>query len=369
MDDRLADRGSESNMVGRPPDMIVLQRGPDNLESPFSALDGFLTPAERFYVRSHFEVPRIDPSSWRVSIEGEVERPFEIGIDELRGMPCRSQPALLECSGNGRIFLEHSQVGIRWGLGGVGNADWTGVPLAALLERAGVKEGAVEVILEGADVGEARLPQRETPGRIAFSRSLPLAKAQSPEVILAYRMNGDDLTPAHGFPVRAVVPGWYGMASVKWLRKIVVTDQPFQGFFQTMEYAIWERKAGLPTLVPVSEGQVKSQIARPAPYEVISGGSEYRMYGAAWAGNSDVAKVEISDDGGETWTDAKLLGEPVRFAWRLWEHKWLTPKRPGPHVVMARATDSLGKTQPMLRDYDRRDGMINHVLPIEIEVR
>lgn len=352
------------------PGLTILQRGPDNLEPSFSsALGSSLTPADRFYVRSHFEVPRIEAASWRLAIEGEVDRPFEIGFDELREMPSETRMALLECSGNGRIYLEPIQIGIRWERGGVGNAEWTGVPLVALLERAGIRPLAVEVILEGADEGEFKPPQHETPGKIRYARSLPLAKARKEEVLLAYRMNGEELAPRHGYPVRAVVPGWYGMASVKWLRRIIVTDRPFHGFFQTMEYGVWERRHELPTLVPVSEIQVKAQIARPAPHEVVPKGTCYRILGAAWAGESDVAKVEFSDDSGQSWAAAKRIGDPIRYAWQFWEHDWHVPNTPGRRVLMARATDSRGQSQPMERDPDRRDAVISHVLPIEVEVR
>lgn len=354
----------------RPTGMIGRQRDPENLEFPFSALDTrrILTPNDLFYVRTHFEVPEIGARTWNLKIQGEVERPFELSYDELRRMPSQTVTALLECSGNGRVFLEPPQVGIRWELGAVSTAEWKGVPLAAVLDRAGVRSNAVEVILEGADKGEFKEPNPKTPGVIPYARSLPLAKAKAPEVLLAYEMNGEPLPPRHGHPVRAVVAGWYGMASVKWLKRVVVTDRPFHGYFQTFMYSIWDRRHGLPTLVPVADIQVKSEIARPAPYEVVPKGAKYNMVGAAWAGESDVTKVEVSDDGGRTWAESKLIGEPVRYAWRFWEHEWQTPASPGRHVVMARATDSRGRTQPMKRDHDRRDAVISHVLPIEVEV-
>lgn len=355
----------------RPSGMISRQKSPENLEFPFSTLDTrrTRTPNEQFYVRTHFEVPEIGAKSWRLKVEGEVERPFELSYDELRRMPSRSVTALLECSGNGRVFLEPPQVGIRWELGGVGTAEWKGVPLAAILERAGVKPSAVEVILEGADKGEFKEPNPRTPGVIPYARSLPLSKAKAPEVLLAYEMNGEPLPPPHGHPVRAVVAGWYGMASVKWLGRIIVTDRPFHGYFQTFMYSIWDRRHDMPTLVPVTDIQVKAQVARPAPYEVVPKGKSYRMHGAAWAGESDVTKVEVSDDGGKTWAEAKLLGKPVRYAWRFWEHDWQAPGSSGRHVLMARASDSKGRVQPMVRDHDRRDAVISHVLPIEVEVR
>jgi DMSO/TMAO reductase YedYZ molybdopterin-dependent catalytic subunit len=355
----------------RSPGLISRQRTPENLESPFSNLDTdrLLTRNEEFYVRTHFEVPEIRTESWGLRVEGEVEHPFELSCDELRRMPSKTVTALLECSGNGRGFLKPPQVGIRWELGAVSTAEWKGVPLAAVLERAGVKARAVEVILEGADKGEFREPNPRTPGVIHYARSLPLAKAKAPEVLLAYAMNGEPLPPRHGHPVRAVVAGWYGMASVKWLRRIIVTGQPFDGYFQTFMYTTWGRRHGLPTLTPVTEIQVKAQVARPAPYEVVPKGKKYRMYGAAWAGESDVAKVEVSDNGGGSWTEAKLIGDRVRYAWRYWEHDWLIPDSTGRHIIMARATDTRGHVQPMRRDPDRRDAVISHVLPIEVEVR
>jgi DMSO/TMAO reductase YedYZ molybdopterin-dependent catalytic subunit len=267
------------------------------------------------------------------------------------------------------VFLEPPQVSLRWELGGVGNAEWTGVPLAAVLERAGIKPCAVEVILEGFDRGQYKEPNPQTPGVISYARSLPLAKARAPEVLLAYRMNGEELPPRHGHPVRAVVAGWYGMASVKWLKRVIVTDCPFAGYFQTFMYTTWDRRHGLPTLVPVTDLQVKAQIARPASYEAVPKGSNYRMHGAAWAGRPVVAKVEISDDGGKTWAEARLLGQPVPYAWRLWEFDWRTPERAGRYVIMARATDDRGRTQPRERDPDHRDAVISHILPIEVEVR
>ena len=182
----------------------------------------------------------------------------------------------------------------------MGNAEWTGVPLATVLELVGVKDSAVEVVLEGADHGEVT-EEPKSPGDIHFERSLPIAKARRPEVLLAYQMNGDDLTPEHGFPVRAVVPGWFGMASVKWLSKLTLAVTPFCGFWQSLEYSYFERRDGRPTLVPVTEMFVKASIARPMLQEVVPAGKDYRVFGAAWAGEQEVAAVEVSTDDGSTW--------------------------------------------------------------------
>ena len=349
--------------------LIVREREPENLEFPFSAVHSLVTSSEQFFVRSHFAVPKIEQENWRLKIEGQVKHPCELSWQELRNMPSRTVMMTLECAGNSRIFLSPKVSGLQWELGAVGNAEWTGVPLAAVLKRAGVKAGAIEVVLEGADNGEIK-KEPQSPGKIHFARSLPLAKALMPEVILAHTMNGQPLTPAHGFPVRAVVPGWYGMASVKWLTRIVVSDGQFRGYFQTSDYTFWEQREELPIqLLPVSEIEVKAQIARPVLHEVIPADSIYRVHGAAWSGESEVVKVEVSTDGGANWGEARLLGETVPYAWRLWESFWRTPSQPGIHTLMARATDERGNIQPMQRDSHRGSYMITHVQPIEVEVR
>ena len=349
--------------------LIIREKEPENLEFPFSALSGSLTPNEQFFVRSHFPVPALDANTWRLKLDGLVANAGELSFEELRKMPSRTVTMALECAGNSRIFLSPKVLGLQWELGAVGNAEWTGVPLAEVLRRAGVKPGAKEVILEGADTGEIK-KEPASPGKITYARSLPMEKAMSDEVLLAYAMNGEDLTPAHGFPLRAIVPGHYGMASVKWLKRIMVIDHEFRGYFQTTDYTYWQRHNALPIqLLPVTEIEVKAEIARPALHETVPADSIYRMFGAAWTGESEIAGVDVSVDGGKTWLAAQLLGDPSKYAWRLWEYHWRTPSENGRHTVMARARDSRGRVQPMERDSHRGTYMITHVQPIEIEVK
>jgi DMSO/TMAO reductase YedYZ molybdopterin-dependent catalytic subunit len=352
-----------------PPGLIRRQARPDNLESNFAALDSFITPTDQFYVRNHFDVPELTAERWQLSVEGAVRQTVSLNYNQLVGLPSQTVTAMLECSGNGRVFLDPPQVGVRWEQGAVGNATWTGVPLADVLEKAGVTAEAMEVIVEGADEGKFSSPLPPTPGTICYARSLSVVKARESNVLLAYKMNGKELTPNHGFPVRLVVPGWYGMASVKWLRRLVVSPRPFQGYFQTMSYSYWQRRDGLPTLTPVTELEVKSQIARPALGETVAAGKPYRVFGAAWTGEADIAKVEVSTDGGKTWVTATLEGKPIRHAWRLWTLEWPVPAAPGRHVLMSRATDSRGRVQAMARDPDRRDTMISHVQRTEVAAR
>jgi DMSO/TMAO reductase YedYZ molybdopterin-dependent catalytic subunit len=334
---------------------------------PFEKLEGFLTPTESFYVRTHFPIPSIDRDAWWLRIEGEVENSFAINYEELLESESVTIPATLECAGNNRSFLERKVKGVQWGLGAVGTAEWTGVPLSILLDRACVKTNGRHVVLEGADAGMLEDP-KSPPGELKFARSIPVVKARA-DVLLAYKMNGRDLPPQHGFPMRAIVPGWYAMASVKWLQRIIVTEQPFTGYYQTIDYAYWERREAIAELTPLTEMQIKAQIAKPAEGDIVTANSRVRVHGAAWTSKGEIQKVELSTDEGATWTEAKLLGESKPNAWRLWEFNWQTPTATGTQTLIARATDSLGRMQPVHRDADRGTYMINHLLPITVEVR
>jgi DMSO/TMAO reductase YedYZ molybdopterin-dependent catalytic subunit len=345
----------------------VRSESPLNLEMPFSTLDSFITPTKSFYVRTHFPVPAIDRDEWWLHVEGEVEKTFAIDYEELITLESVTAPVTLECAGNNRSFLEPKVKGVQWHLGAVSTAEWTGVRLSTLLDQASLKSNACEVILEGADCGMLEDP-KSPPGELTFARSIPLEKARR-DVLLAYKMNGEDLPPEHGFPVRAIVPGWYAMASVKWLQRIIVTDRPFTGYYQTLDYAYWEKRADIAELKPLTEVQVKAEIARPAEDDIVPAKSSVCVRGGAWACDAEITKVELSTDGGATWCDTKLLGDSKFNAWRFWEFDWQTPSQPGKQTLITRATDSLGRTQPVMRDPDRGTYMINHLLPIEVEVK
>jgi DMSO/TMAO reductase YedYZ molybdopterin-dependent catalytic subunit len=346
---------------------IVRGEDPLNLEMPFEKLESFLTPTESFYVRTHFPIPNIDRDAWWLRVEGEVEKPFAINYEELIALPSVTVPATLECAGNNRNFLEPKVKGVQWRLGAVGTAEWTGVPLSIVLERAGVKSNGCEVILEGADGGMLDEP-KSPPGESTFARSIPLSKARA-DVVLAYKMNGVDLPPPNGFPVRAIVPGWYAMASVKWLQRIIVTDGPFTGYYQTIDYAYWKRRENIAERTPLTELQVKAQIAKPAENETLPANSTVRVQGAAWTSDAEITEVELSTDGGKSWNEVSLIDKPIPNAWCRWEYEWRTPSQPGKRILIARARDSQGRTQPVERDADHGTYMINHLLPIEVEVR
>src|SRR5213594_103606 len=337
---------------------IVRGEDPLNLEMPFEKLDSFITPTKSFYVRTHFPIPAIDKDAWWLNVEGEVEKPFAINYEELLKLESLTIPVTLECAGNNRSFLDPKVKGVQWGLGAVGTAEWAGVPLSSLLNRARVKANACEVILEGADGGMLEDP-KSPPGKLHFARSIALEKAHA-DVLLAYKMNGGELPPQNGFPVRAFVPGWYAMASIKWLQRIIVMDEPFTGYYQTSAYAYWRRREEIVELTPLTEVQVKAQIAKPAEGETVPSDSDVRVHGAAWTSDGEITKVELSTDGGANWNEVNLLDKPIPNAWRRWEHQWRTPSVAGKQTLIARATDSRGRTQPVERDPDRGTYMINH---------
>jgi DMSO/TMAO reductase YedYZ molybdopterin-dependent catalytic subunit len=353
----------QSSSVG----LIIRQKQPNNLETPFDQLDSFITPVEQFYIRSHFPTPEMDLASYLLRIGGAVSRPLSLSYQELREMRTKTQVALLECAGNSRVLLVPQVEGAQWELGAVGNAEWTGVPLRVLLEQAGVADDVREIVLEGADRG---IPEEKPvpPGTITYARSLPLGKAMRPEVLIAYQMNGRDLEPDHGYPVRAIVPGYYGMASVKWLAGVHAVRGPFQGYWQTSDYAYWDYATGNPVRRALGEVKPKSEIARPCVYERVSPNHSYTVFGAAWAGETVITEIALSTDAGRTWADAEFIDGARPYAWRRWKFDWITPKQPGRYTLLARGRGADGSIQPDGHDENYASYVINHSLPIDVFV-
>jgi DMSO/TMAO reductase YedYZ molybdopterin-dependent catalytic subunit len=346
--------------------LIIRESDPVNLESPFDQLDGYLTSNDLFYIRNHFEAPRLDVDSYELKVDGAVRHPFAISMAELRKLPTVTRTGTLECAGNGRVFLSPQVEGVQWQLGAVSTAEWTGVPLTTLLERAGLLHDACEVVLEGADRGTPKTPPKPS-GEICYSRSIGVEKAT--DTLIAYGMNGEDLTVDHGFPVRAVVLGHYGMASVKWLTAIRAVTEPFQGYWQTTDYAYWDELEGSPVRRPLGVATLKSAIAQPRMRELVAAGQSYRVFGAAWCGDLVVARVEISTDNGATWQAATFLDPECPFCWRRWEFLWQVPQQRGAYVLKSRAWDSDGNMQP--EEHDQRFGsyVIHHTVGIEVIVQ
>jgi DMSO/TMAO reductase YedYZ molybdopterin-dependent catalytic subunit len=340
----------------------VLSTTPENRETPLTEVLSWVTPNKWFFVRSHYETPIVDIRDWRLSLGGCVDQPLELAWDEIEALPRRSVFATMECAGNGRSFLKPHVEGVQWTAGAVGHAEWSGVPLRHILERARLKRDANEIVCYGADSGAEHGSDVSQP----FARSLPLEKALHPDTLLATRMNGEPLEPSHGYPVRLVVPGWYGVASVKWLARIEAVNEPFCGYFQTVKYTIQHRTGGGMRTDIVGPMPVKSEILRPVEGDVLGVGGN-RVFGMAWAGEQAVAGVEVSVDGGTTWQRAELQGIRAPYSWTAWEYLW-EPAGPGPYSIMSRAISASGEVQPMDHDTDRGGYLITFCRPISVTV-
>jgi DMSO/TMAO reductase YedYZ molybdopterin-dependent catalytic subunit len=344
-------------------DRKVITSFPENSETPLDTLHGWVTPNRLFFVRNHFPEPAVDRAAWRLRVEGLVERPLDLTWAELCALPQRSVFATVECAGNGRSFLSEPQPGVQWGAGAIGHAEWTGVPVQAVLEKAGLRPGAVEVLFEGADRGS----EADHPEPMQFARSLPLAKALDRDTLLVTRMNGELLAPAHGQPVRLFVPGWYGVASVKWLRRIEALALPYRGYFQSVKYTMQARnRAGQIETVVVGPMAVKSELVRPQAGATLGVGTN-RLFGVAWAGEEAVGAVEVSTDGGRSWAPADLIGTSAKYCWSLWEYLWEVAE-PGEHQVLVRAVSASGRRQPDGHDPLNGGYQIHHSRPVPLRV-
>lgn len=349
------------------PELKTRIHKPLNVEASFLNPRTPITSAEHFFVRNHFPIPEIDAASWRLEIGGAVKNPISLSLEDLKAMPATTHQCVLECAGNGRLFLPNIPEGVQWGLGAAGCAAWTGVPLRDVLERVGLETDAVELVFEGADHG---IPEKQLKPKneISYSRSVPLETALGPEVLVAWQMNGEDLSPEHGSPVRLIVPGWYSVASVKWLMKITAITRPFLGYFQTVEYTYWAHRGGLPPeRIPITNIFLKSQIAHPVLHQQIRAGEVCRVYGAAWTAGVPIDEVEVSTDQGVTWHHAEFDSPAKDHAWRLWHWDW-KPVGIGNHTLMSRASDIEGRTQPALHNEDYESYIIDHTISIPVEV-
>ncbi len=346
------------------PQRIVRRPTPLAAECDLSSLTGWVTPNQAFPVLTTFAdpLPAIEPSQWRLSVEGQVEQPFTLDYAALRALPARAVAAVVECAGNSRNAVGAPLARSILGNGFVGNAEWRGAPLAAVLARAGVKPAAREIVLEGADRG--RNPA--APAEIAFAKSLPVDKALHPDTLLVYEMNGAPLPRELGGPVRMIVPGWYGTYHVKWISRIEAIDRVFDGVLMTRAWRVRRRRDGFIRDEAVSQIAIKSLIFGPAAGASLTMAPQ-RIWGAAWSAGRDIASVQVSTDGGQSWRLAELGEGHGAYSWRLWELAW-RPAAPGRFTLMARATDTAGSAQPFAYDLDLQGFEVNHIQPVAVEV-
>jgi DMSO/TMAO reductase YedYZ molybdopterin-dependent catalytic subunit len=336
-----------------------------DIETPVEYFNTWLTPVPHFFVRNHmYEPVQLDANEWRLSIGGEVEKPITLSLADLSKLETHSVVNTLECAGNGRSLHRPQVPGIQWGKGAVSTARFSGPRMRDVLHRAAVKPSGKHVMFRGLD---------EVPGKVPpFIRSIPIEKALDSDTLIATHMNGQPLTKHHGFPARALAPGWIGAASCKWLTEIKLLDAEFAGNFMSPAYR-WPNQPVKPgdavkpeDTHPLTALSVKSVIAGPTDGASVSSG-KIIVHGAAWAGEADITKVEISTDNGATWTPAKLGHDQSRYAWRLWTYDWKTTK-PGDYTLQSRATDSKGRTQPSTPEWNPSGYLYNAIDQVKIHV-
>ena len=331
---------------------------------PLEALRYDITPLGLHYVLIHFDIPALDAATYSLHVGGRVRTALNLTLDDLKARPATTMAVTLECAGNGRARLSPRPLSQPWLGEAVGNAEWTGTPLRALLDEAGIRDGAVDVVFTGHDRGlQGGVDQ-------LYERSLPVSDATREEVLLAYAINGRPLPPQHGFPLRLIVPGWYGMTHVKWLRSITVTDRTFGGYQQATAYHFRtsEDDAGEPVrrmrpralMVPPGIPDFVSRTRFVEPSTVV-------LEGRAWSGRGPITAVQVSDDGGRTWSAAAVEEPAGPYGWQRWTFRW-DARRPGDYELCARATDAAGNVQPVDDDWNLEGVENNAVQRIRVIV-
>jgi DMSO/TMAO reductase YedYZ molybdopterin-dependent catalytic subunit len=342
--------------------MIVLSSRPEDLEMPLDGFKDWITPIDRFFVRCHTYTPeRPNLSEWKLKVDGVVNQTLSLSMDDLKKLPRVELVSVLECAGNGRSFYQPRLPGAQWRFGSVGNGKWAGVRFKDVLEKAGLKDSAKDILFDGADEPIGKMED--------FRRTIPVKKALDPDTLLAFEMNGQLLPIEHGYPLRLIVPGWAGDSWVKWLQHIEVLDHEFEGFWMKTAYRHPPEHVEPGTavdaakMVPVTDLNVKSVIATPGAWAKPG---TVRISGTAWSNSSPVTGVEVSVDSGNTWKPAKLGKDQSRYAWRLWEMDWKAAE--GKYTLMARAKNAAGQVQPLSQEWNPSGYLWNVAQPIAVEV-
>jgi DMSO/TMAO reductase YedYZ molybdopterin-dependent catalytic subunit len=342
--------------------MIVRSSRPEDLEMPLDGFQEWITPLDRFFVRTHTFTPeRPNLSDWRLKVDGVVNQSLSLSMDDLKKLPRVELVAVLECAGNGRSFYQPRVPGAQWAFGSVGNGKWAGVRFRDVLEKAGLKDSAKDILFDGADVPLGKMPD--------FQRTITVKKALDPDTLLAYEMNGQPLPQEHGFPLRLIVPGWAGDSWVKWVQHFEVLDHEFEGFWMKTAYRHPNHSVApgatvdAKDMIPVTDLNVKSVIATP---QANAQPGRIRISGTAWSNNSPVTRVDVSVDSGKTWKPAQLGKDQSRYGWRLWSLDWKAPE--GKYTLMARATNAAGQTQPLNQEWNPSGYLWNVAQPVEILV-
>ena len=323
-----------------------------------------ISPNEGHFIRSHFPAPQINASDWSLTVNGHVDSPLDFSYDDLLKMPSREVVNLMECAGNSRSTMQPPAEGVQWDNGAVSVSCWKGVSLKTVLDQASLKSSATDVLFIGVDSGN--VPQAGT--SMAYEMSVPMEKLLDEDTLLAYEMNDAPLPLDHGFPIRLLIPGWYGMASVKWLTKITVMDHPNGGYHE-LDYRFYPATDGKSDaeIERVSSLKVKSLISTPSKGNILQPG-HHTITGVAWSGDGHITKVEVSTDDDRTWREAKLEEPSGTYSWQHWEIDWDAVNL-GHSLLRSRATDSAGNVQPMLATWNFRGYQVNSIHSVPITIR
>ncbi len=331
---------------------------------PLEALRYDITPTGLHYLLIHYDIPVVDAATWHLELDGSVDRPLSLSLDELMTRPAVTQPVTMECAGNGRAQLSPRPISQPWLLEAVGTGQWTGTALAPLLEEAGVSDDAVDVAFTGLDRGVEGGVEQD------YVRGLAVSEARRPEVLLAYALNDQPLPPQHGYPLRLLLPGWYGMAQVKWLRRITVLDEPFTGYQNVAAYRY--RRTEEDEGAPVTRMACRSLMAPPGIPDFLSrrrhlGPGPCTIVGKAWSGWAPIERVEVSVDGGRSWQAADVGKAVGAGAWHPWTYSW-PDVEPGDYELCCRASDAVGNSQPNTPDWNVGGYAVNAVQRVAVTV-
>jgi DMSO/TMAO reductase YedYZ molybdopterin-dependent catalytic subunit len=345
------------------PYLLTRSLQPENQETPIQFIETDFLTSHLFYRRNHFSYPMLTTANYWIPINGSVNTPILFSMQDILQLPSKTIKTVLECAGNKRSLFEPKVFGEQWGKGAISQGAWKGVPLKALLELAGVKDGAKEVVVEGYDFGN----RTDLDHVYTFTRSLPIEKALHPDTIVAYEYNHQPIPFKHGFPLRLIVPQWYAMASVKWIKQITVIDQNFTGPFQSIDYVYYPHKETNKDARPVTTMNVNSTIQKPLDRDILNTGKHF-IKGIAWTGKGSITKVEVSTDNGQSWSNAKVdNGDNPGYEWVSWSHEWNIEEK-GEYTILAKATDSFSRVQPTSPLWNRKGYGYNAVDEITVKV-
>lgn len=346
--------------------LIIRSVRPPDFETPVALLDTFITPNDAFYVRSHLPIPaQTDAATWALKIGGEVNSPGSLSVDEIKKLPAVTVTVTLECAGNGRAFFQPSVAGIQWEKGAVSTARFTGARMADVLKKFRVKTTGLNVEMHAADRPPGTMP--------AFVRQVPMAKAMHPDTLIAYDMNGQPIPLVHGAPLRAIIPGWEGAYSIKWLNALNVIAKDSDSFWVATGYRYPTRRIApgaavdAKDMAPLTGLVVKSLITTPSDGAAVATG-KVAVGGFAWAGENDITMVDVSTDNGATWQPARLTGEQAKYTWRRFEFEF-NAARPQSYLILSRATDSRGNVQPAVSQWNPSGYLWNQYDSVRIDVK